>query len=562
MSDYLVLARKYRSETFNQVVGQEPIAQTLINAINTNRIHHAYLFTGTRGVGKTTMARILAKALNCLSFDTPTATPCGKCEACLSIARGDDVDVVEIDGASNRGIDEMRELRANAVFRPARCRFKVYYIDEVHQVTKDAFNSLLKTLEEPPAHVKFIFATTEVEKIPATILSRCQRFDFRNIPTADIAGHLANICKSENVPAQQDALFRVARAAAGSMRDSLSLLDQILAGASEVTDSEVIRILGTPPDDRTLKIFTAIADSDSATAIAELNHIIETGVTLESIIRCLGDMARNMMLAATCGPTSDLIELPETQKQEIADLATRFSTPAIVQSVGIINNASRNIRNSSVGRALVEAALVRLAESEKFVDPSSLIARLEQLASGGANFQKKKPIASRQINPGAQPAGYNSHPNQGYAPNNQYKNNQPHQQPPRQNQSGASALFRRPQNSPQQGAQGDNHPQHSQANNSGNYASANQQQAKPAGQSQYNQANKHQNFNKQTSASTNEQPKSDQTPKQTTKSLTLSSTQQAKVRQDPAVSKILDSFGGEIIDIRQSVEMPEHIDSE
>ena len=405
MAGYLVLARKYRSETFEEVVGQEPIAQTLTNAMKTGRIAHAYLFTGTRGVGKTTVARILAKALNCLSADAPTPKPCCTCEACLAIARGDDVDVIEIDGASNRGIDEIRELRNNAIFRPARCRYKVYYIDEVHMLTKEAFNALLKTLEEPPSHVKFIFATTEAEKVPATILSRCQRFDFRNIPTAKIAEHLQAICQKENVAADADALYRVARAAAGSMRDGLSLLDQLLAGAEKVTDEEVIRVLGTPPDERTLAVVQALADSNAAAALGELAAVLESGVTLTSVTTALGEMFRNMMLAATCGPNSELIELPETQRKTVGELAKRFSTPAIVQAVGVLQRTAQNVRGSSVGRALVEAALVRLAEAEKFVDPASLIERLEQLSSGGlAMGQKKKPLTNAPT-PSATTAG-------------------------------------------------------------------------------------------------------------------------------------------------------------
>ncbi|MCD4823023.1 MAG: DNA polymerase III subunit gamma/tau [Phycisphaerae bacterium] len=384
MSDYLVLARKYRSLTFDEVVGQEPIAQTLVNAIQTSRVHHAYLFTGTRGVGKTTMARILAKALNCLKSDGPTVSPCNECEACLAIGRGEDIDVVEIDGASNRGIDEMRELRANAIFRPARCRYKIYYIDEVHQITRDAFNSLLKTLEEPPSHVKFIFATTEPEKIPATILSRCQRFDFRNISTARIAEHLADLCQRENVKADDEALYRVARAAAGSMRDGLSLLDQLLAGGGNVTDAEVIRVLGTPPDERMVSIIKAIVDGNSAAALDELAAVLDSGVALSSVVSALGEIYRNMMIAATCGGDSELIELPESQRKDVAELAGRFSLPVLVQAVGITQTVGRNIRGSSVGRALVEAALVRLAEADKFVDPASLIERLEQLSSGGA----------------------------------------------------------------------------------------------------------------------------------------------------------------------------------
>jgi len=387
MSSYLVLARKYRSLTFEEVVGQEPIAQTLVNAVKTGRVAHAYLFTGTRGVGKTTMARILAKALNCLNSDGPTPQPCNECEACVAIGRGDDIDVVEIDGASNRGIEQIRDLRASAIFKPARCRYKVYYIDEVHMLTKEAFNALLKTLEEPPEHVKFIFATTEVEKVPATIISRCQRFDFRNIPTRLIADHLESICRKENVEADGDALFRISRAAAGSMRDALSLLDQLLSTGKKVTDAEVISTLGTPSNERVLAIISAVADGKPAMALAELSGVLEAGVTLTSLASALVDAFRNMMIAAACGQDSELIELPESQKQAIGEIAAKFSLPVLVQNVGICQQVARNIRDSSVSRALLEAAIVRLAAADQFVDPASLIERLESLAGG----EKKKP---------------------------------------------------------------------------------------------------------------------------------------------------------------------------
>jgi DNA polymerase-3 subunit gamma/tau len=390
MAGYLVLARKYRSDTFEDVVGQEPIAQTLQNAIKTDRVAHAYLFTGTRGVGKTTMSRILAKALNCLSVDQPTPTPCNQCEACRAIARGDDIDTIEIDGASNRRLEETQDVIAKAIFKPSRCRYKVYYIDEVHMLTRESFNALLKTLEEPPEHVKFIFSTTEVEKVPATILSRCQRFDFRNIPTARIAEHLGWICEQEQVPAEPEALYRVARAAAGSMRDALSLLDQLLAGAPSVADAEVVRILGTPPEERTLAIVSAVANNDSAAALAELNGVLESGVTLGSIAEALAGTYRNLMLAATCGPDSDLIELPESQKKSVGELTQQFTLPTLVQGVAILENVTRKLRTSSVGRALLEAGLIRLAEAEKFVDAASLTQRLEQLASGGLVVGDKK----------------------------------------------------------------------------------------------------------------------------------------------------------------------------
>jgi DNA polymerase-3 subunit gamma/tau len=408
MAGYLVLARKYRSNTFEEVVGQEPISQTLVNAITSGRIAHAYLFTGTRGVGKTTVARILAKALNCLSSDQPTAKPCNKCDACIAIGRGDDVDVVEIDGASNRGIDEIRELRANAIFRPARCRYKIYYIDEVHMLTKEAFNALLKTLEEPPEHVKFIFATTETEKVPATILSRCQRYDFRNIPTRKIADHLQSLCKAEGVQADDDAIFRIARAGAGSMRDSLSLLDQLIAaGGGAVTDADVVRVLGTPSDEQTLAIAQAIADGNCAAALGHLNGVLESGITLTTAATALGDIFRNLMLAQTCGQDSDLIELPETQRQNLAELAKKFTIPAVVQALGIVQSLLYKVRGSSVGRALVEAAIVRLAEADKFVDPVSLLERLESLGSGAgprANQPAGAGQASQQARPAFRPA--------------------------------------------------------------------------------------------------------------------------------------------------------------
>ncbi len=409
MSGYLVLARKYRSTTFDEVVGQEAICRTLVNAIKTGRVHHAYLFTGTRGVGKTTTARILAKALNCLAFDGPTAEPCGKCDACVSIARGDDMDVLEIDGASNRGIDEIRELRANAIFRPARSRYKIYYIDEVHMLTKEAFNALLKTLEEPPDHVKFIFATTEVEKVPATIVSRCQRFDFRNIPTREIAGHLKALCQAEKVQADEAALFRISRAAAGSMRDGLSLLDQLLAAGPSVTDADVVRVLGTPPDERMLAMATAVADGSPAAALGEMNAVLESGVSLSTAAAALGDVFRNLMIASVCGSDSDLIEMPEQQRKVVGELSSRFSTPSLVQAVGICQSVLQAIKGSSVARALVEAALVRLADAEKFVDPGSLIERLESIATGRpVGGEKKKSIglpASPVVRPAASGGG-------------------------------------------------------------------------------------------------------------------------------------------------------------
>src|SRR3954463_2702606 len=260
---YTVLARRYRSTTFDEVIGQEHVAQTLKKAIASDRIAHAYLFCGTRGVGKTSMARIMAKALNCRASDKPTPQPCGKCESCVAIARGDDIDVIEIDAASNTGVDNVRDLIANSQFHPARSRFKVYIIDEVHMLSKQAFNALLKTLEEPPEHVKFILAPTEPEKVLPTILSRCQRYDFRNIPTREIGDHLKDITKQEKIQADEDALLLVAKAGAGSMRDALSLLDRLLSvGEKNLTIEMIEQMLGMPRSQAIFDVAEAISSGD------------------------------------------------------------------------------------------------------------------------------------------------------------------------------------------------------------------------------------------------------------------------------------------------------------
>ncbi|NLF32948.1 MAG: DNA polymerase III subunit gamma/tau [Planctomycetes bacterium] len=413
MAEYLVLARKYRSSTFQEVVGQGHIATTLVNAVRTGRIAQAYLFTGTRGVGKTTMARILAKALNCQASDGPTAEPCNTCDACAAIGRGDDMDVIEIDGASNRGIDEIRELRSNASLRPARCRYKVYYIDEVHMLTKEAFNALLKTLEEPPPHVKFIFATTEAEKIPATILSRCQRFDFRNIATADIAAHLKAICAAEGIGISDDAIFRVAKAAAGSMRDGVSLLDQLISSSQgALTESDVLAVLGTPPDEQIAALVGAIAESDPAAALEALDAILAAGFPLEGVAAAMADQFRNVMLALTCGADSRLIELNDSARGSLKAVVSRFTVPSSVYAVSVCEKLMGSLRGSSSGRALVEASIVRLAASDQFVDPISLTRRLEQLAGGSpAPARKKKALnLPDRPAPAAAPAPPADHP--------------------------------------------------------------------------------------------------------------------------------------------------------
>src|SRR4030095_10805747 len=254
---------------FDELIGQEHVAQTLKKAIDSGRIAHAYLFCGTRGTGKSSTARILAKCLNREKPDKPTSKPGGKCNSCLAIARGDDIDVIEIDAASNTGVDNVRDIIANAQYRPARARFKVYIIDEVHMLSKAAFNALLKTMEEPPEHVKFILATTEPEKVLPTILSRCQRYDFRNIPTREIADHLKEICKNEKIKAEDDALLLVAKAGAGSMRDALSLLDRLLSvGEKELTIEMIEQLLGLPRTQLIFDLAQAIGEADTKAALS------------------------------------------------------------------------------------------------------------------------------------------------------------------------------------------------------------------------------------------------------------------------------------------------------
>ena len=263
---HLVVALKYRPQSFESLVGQDHIATALGNAIRQNRVGHAYLFTGARGVGKTSSARIFAKCLNCET--APTSQPCEKCEACKAISQGEDVDVLEIDGASNRGIDEIRQLRANATVRPSRSPNKIYIIDEVHMLTKEAFNALLKTLEEPPLHVKFIFCTTDPEKIPITVLSRCQRFDFSPVQTTEIAERLKLIATEEGVDIDDQALALLARRANGSMRDSQSLLEQMLSFCdSQITVNDVHQLLGTADISRISDVAQSMADQDAATTM-------------------------------------------------------------------------------------------------------------------------------------------------------------------------------------------------------------------------------------------------------------------------------------------------------
>ncbi len=392
---YRVLARAYRSATFDEVVGQEVAATTLKNAIKSGRVHHGYLFTGTRGVGKTSMARILAKALNCLAFDAPTPTPCCKCESCKAVAEGQDIDVVEIDAASNTGVDNIRELRSNATLRPARARFKVYIIDEVHMLSTGAFNALLKTLEEPPSHVKFILATTEVQKVPATIVSRCQRFDFRAIDTEAMAAHLAKVAAAEQVQTDDGVLRRVARLANGSMRDALSLLDQLLSyDPKHLTSAIVDEVLPPPHDELSAAVIGCVAERDAAGALRALDHALQTGRTVDRFCDNLIEHVRTLMLLRVCGSDTDLVDVSATMRAALAAQAEKFDAPTYVYMVALLEELRRNVKFSGAARALADAAVVRLAMSHQFTDIGALLGQLQ----GGDGATSKPPSADVKKN--------------------------------------------------------------------------------------------------------------------------------------------------------------------
>ena len=374
---YTVLARRYRSGTFDEVIGQDHVAQTLKRAIESGRVAHAYLFTGTRGVGKTSMARILAKALNCLKFDKPTTTPCGECSSCQAIAKGEDIDVIEIDAASNTGVENVRDIIENARFRPARSRFKVYIIDEVHMLSKAAFNALLKIMEEPPEHVKFILATTEVDKILPTILSRCQRYDFRNIPSREIVDHLRRITKDEGVKAEEEALALVARAGAGSMRDSLSLLDRLLSvGEKTLTADMIEQLLGMPKSALIFDLADAIGVGDVKRTLETASRIVDGGLSSDTLIASLIEHFHNLLVVATCGAKSNLVDVVGVDADALEKQAKSFDVTALTTDIGILEELRRQMRSSQAGRALLDATLARLAMSAQFASIGELMAQL------------------------------------------------------------------------------------------------------------------------------------------------------------------------------------------
>ena len=389
--NYVVVARRYRPRGFGELVGQEHVGRALKNAIETNRVGHAYLFTGARGVGKTSTARIFAKALNDPSG--PTASPDNESDVALAIDSGEDVDVIEIDGASNRGIDEIRSLRANVGVRPSRSKFKIYIIDEVHMLTQAAFNALLKTLEEPPEHVKFIFCTTDPEKIPITVLSRCQRFDFAPVEVPKIVGRLQEIITAEGAEADEAALELIARRAAGSMRDSQSLLEQVLSFSNgKLTSDQVHSMLGTADDERLHALAKAMANRDAAEALQQLDAAIDAGVDAGRLAEQLLGYFRDLM-AVTVGCKPSLMRHASAALHgELKELGDHWGLQTVLAVVGLVDQTLVRIRHSVYSRVLLEATLIQICNLPDLQNIADLAATANSLSGpSGSGGEKKKP---------------------------------------------------------------------------------------------------------------------------------------------------------------------------
>ena len=376
---YQVLARKYRPQKFSDVIGQEHVTRTLQNAIAQDRIAHGYIFSGHRGIGKTTVARILAMALNCRSSEKPVAEPCGVCDSCTEIRNGNSVDVIEIDAATNRGIDEIRELREAARYRPARDRFKIYILDEAHQITDAAFNALLKTLEEPPSHVIFMMATTQPEDIPQTIRSRCQHFSYRAMKFDDIMGQLRDIVAKENIPADEDALALLAEAGDGSMRDALSILDQAIASTSDRLTADAVRsLIGSAPAAALETVMQAVAESSSEKILVLVDELIGEGHSPTHFARQLVRFLRNVTVAKIAGKDSPLLQVSSDERARAGRIAALFSEEDLTRHLQIMLRTHGELGYRQEQRFHLELGLLKMAHAQRLLP-------IEQLLSDAAS---------------------------------------------------------------------------------------------------------------------------------------------------------------------------------
>jgi len=374
---YQVTARKWRPMVFEDVIGQSHVTNTLKNALATNRLAHAFIFCGGRGCGKTTTARILAKAINCLH--PKDSNPCNECEVCGEITNGRSMDVVEIDGASNRGVDEIRNLRESVRYAPARGKYKVYIIDEVHMLTKEAFNALLKTLEEPPPHVLFIFATTEVHKVPATILSRCQRYDFRRITIEDIMSRLRFIAGEEKIAIDDDSLMIIAKKGDGSMRDAQSIFDQVVSYCgTTITAPHIISLLNVVDQEFFFRVSDCIKAHDTQAALSLVEEIVRNGFDIKEFLGGLAEHFRNLLIARTT-QSGRLIEAPEVYRVRYINAASQFDEQDILRLIKLTTDLESSIRYSSQPRFKLEVGIIQMTKMEQSVKIDELLQQLDEL---------------------------------------------------------------------------------------------------------------------------------------------------------------------------------------
>ena len=405
---YRVLARKYRPTSFAGLIGQDALVRTLSNAIASGRLAHAFILTGVRGVGKTTTARILARALNCVGPDGkggPTVEPCGACEHCVAIAQDRHLDVMEMDAASRTGIDDIREIIDGVQYAPVSARYKVYIIDEVHMLSKAAFNGLLKTLEEPPAHVKFVFATTEIRKVPVTVLSRCQRFDLRRVPAELLARHFAQVAAQEGAALEPEALALIARAADGSVRDGLSILDQAIAhaGAAEVTAAQLREMLGVADRTRLFDLFEALLRGEAAQALAQFGDMHEAGADPVVVLQDLLELTHWLTRLKVNPEDAQDAALPEADRVRGRALADRLSMAVLTRAWQMLLKGLGEAQHAPAPRLAADMLFVRMAYAANLPTPAEIIGRFR--AEGGAAAPPAQPARSDAMRPEPAPAG-------------------------------------------------------------------------------------------------------------------------------------------------------------